>query len=64
VAGETSSLAPPIPTFAPDLGRRDRATRRRNMVLLVPAALLALLFLYYPLVFIVQLSFTVAASFL
>jgi ABC-type spermidine/putrescine transport system permease subunit I len=64
VAGETSSLAPPIPTFAPDLGRRDRATRRRNMVLLVPAALLALLFLYYPLVFIVQLSFTVADSFL
>jgi len=34
------------------------------MVLLVPAALLALLFLYYPLVFIVQLSFTVADSFL
>ena len=64
MAGETSSLAPPIPTFAPDLGRRDRATRRRNMVLLVPAALLALLFLYYPLVFIVQLSFTVADSFL
>lgn len=64
MAGETSSIAPPIPTVAPDLGRREGATRRRNMVLLAPAALLALLFLYYPLVFIVQLSFTVGDSFL
>ena len=34
------------------------------LLLLAPAILLACLFLYYPLVFIVQMSFTVASSFL
>ncbi len=42
----------------------DRAGRLRTLALLAPAILLALLFLYYPLVFIVQMSFTEGSSFL
>ena len=64
MSAETSSLAPPVPVIAPDLGRRDRARRARPVALLAPAALLVALFLYFPLVFIVQLSFTIGNSFL
>jgi ABC-type spermidine/putrescine transport system permease subunit I len=49
---------------APGLEGHARATRLTGLVLLAPALLLAFLFLYYPLAFIVQMSFTVGSSFL
>jgi ABC-type spermidine/putrescine transport system permease subunit I len=44
--------------------RRRPANRLRTIALLAPAILLAVLFLYYPLVFIVQMSFSAGSSFL
>ena len=44
--------------------RRDRNARLTMITLILPAILLTLLFLYYPLVFIVRMSFTLADSFL
>jgi putative spermidine/putrescine transport system permease protein len=55
-----------IPLFeaAPEVRRRERNTRLIGVALLVPAAALALLFLYYPLLFILQMSFTEGSSYL
>ncbi len=50
--------------LAPELPQRERNTRLTTLVLLTPAIVLALMFLYYPLVFIVRMSFTLADSFL
>jgi ABC-type spermidine/putrescine transport system permease subunit I len=44
--------------------RRERNRRLVGLALILPAMLLVLLFLYYPLTFIVQLSFTAGNSFL
>ena len=49
--------------LAPEL-RRDRRNRLTGLALLTPAILLAALFLYYPLGFIVQMSFSLANSYL
>jgi putative spermidine/putrescine transport system permease protein len=57
-------LSMPLSGVAPELRRRERNTRLIGLALLLPAALLALLFLYYPLVFIVQMSFTEGSSYL
>jgi ABC-type spermidine/putrescine transport system permease subunit I len=57
-------LSIPLASTGPDLQRGERRSRRMALLLLSPAILLAGLFLYYPLVFIVQMSFTVASSFL
>ncbi|MDQ2964681.1 MAG: ABC transporter permease [Chloroflexota bacterium] len=57
-------LSIPLESTGPDLQRGERRSRRMALLLLAPAILLACLFLYYPLVFIVQMSFTVASSFL
>ncbi len=62
MAGEQLSIVRPI--IAPELRRRVRNTRLTMLALLAPAILLAVLFLYYPLGFIVQMSFTLADSFL
>ena len=43
---------------------RVRAPRLRTIGMLVPAILLSVLFLYYPLVFIVQMSFSEGSTFL
>jgi ABC-type spermidine/putrescine transport system permease subunit I len=43
---------------------RERVSRWRQAAMLAPAALLALLFLYAPLAFIVDMSFTAGSSFL
>ena len=51
-------LSMPMFGVAPELRRRERNTRLIGVALLVPAAALALLFLYYPLLFIFQMSFT------
>jgi len=64
MTGGTRSIAPLRP--APFAIVRTGATtaRLRTLALLLPAILLALLFLYYPLVFIVQMSFTEGSSYL
>lgn len=48
----------------PGVLRRPASRRLRTIALLAPATLLAVLFLYYPLVFIVQMSFSAGSSFL
>jgi putative spermidine/putrescine transport system permease protein len=53
-----------ITEVAPELRRRERNTRLVGLALLIPAAILAVGFLYYPLLFIVQMSFTEGSSFL
>ena len=62
MAGEPLSL--PIAGMAPELRRGERNSRLVGFALLIPAILLALLFLYYPLLFIVQMSFTDGNSYL
>jgi len=57
-------LSMPISGVAPELRRRERNSRLIGLALLIPAAALALLFLYYPLLFILQMSFTEGSSFL
>jgi len=54
----------PISGVAPELRRRERNTRLIGLALLVPAGILAIAFLYYPLLFIVQMSFTEGSSYL
>jgi ABC-type spermidine/putrescine transport system permease subunit I len=60
----TRSIAPFRPGRIPALRAGISAGRLRTFGLLLPAILLVLLFLYYPLVFIVQMSFTQGSSFL
>jgi putative spermidine/putrescine transport system permease protein len=57
-------LSVPLSGVAPELRRRDRNTRLIGIGLLIPAILVAVLFLYYPLVFVVRMSFTAGGSFL
>src|SRR6266566_3697366 len=64
MSGEAGSLAPHLPAVLHVPKRGERAARLRTLALLAPAILLALLFLYYPLVFILQMSFTEGSSFL
>jgi ABC-type spermidine/putrescine transport system permease subunit I len=58
------SLTVPLPQIAPELRRRARERRIAGLALLTPAIVLAVLFLYFPLAFIVQMSFTLANSYL
>jgi putative spermidine/putrescine transport system permease protein len=57
-------LSMPLSGVAPELRRRERNTRLIGLALLVPAGLLAAGFLYFPLLFIVQMSFTEGSSYL
>lgn len=57
-------LSIPLQGIGPETRRGERRSRRVALVLLTPAILLAALFLYYPLVFIIQMSFTLTSSFL
>jgi ABC-type spermidine/putrescine transport system permease subunit I len=59
-----TTAAQPIATLAPELRRRQRRSRMMTFALLSPALLLVALFLFYPLVFIFQMSFTLTNSFL
>jgi ABC-type spermidine/putrescine transport system permease subunit I len=58
------SIAPLRPGGIPSLRAGIAARRLRTFGLLLPAILLVLLFLFYPLVFIVQMSFSQGSSFL
>jgi ABC-type spermidine/putrescine transport system permease subunit I len=58
------SLGLAIPGIAAEARRRERNRRLIGLVLILPALLLVVLFLYYPLTFIVHISFTAGNSFL
>jgi ABC-type spermidine/putrescine transport system permease subunit I len=60
----TKPLAPIAPDVARILANRERNRRLVGLALLAPAAVLTLMFLYYPLVFILRMSFTEGNSFL
>ena len=62
MASDRLSLVQPL--VAPEARQRQRNTRLTTLALLAPAALLTAMFLYYPLVFIVRMSFTLSDSFL
>jgi ABC-type spermidine/putrescine transport system permease subunit I len=53
-----------IPGIAAEVRRRERNRRLVGLALILPALLLVILFLYYPLTYIVQISFTAGNSFL
>ena len=63
MAAERISAATPIAALSPDV-RRERRTRLTGLLLVSPAVLLTFLFLLFPLVFILQMSFTTGRSFL
>jgi ABC-type spermidine/putrescine transport system permease subunit I len=54
----------PLVAIAPEVRRRERNRRLIGLGLVAPAALLVVGFLYYPLAFIVQMSFTLGSSYL
>jgi len=62
MAAELRSL--PLVAIAPEVRRRERNRRLIGLGLVAPAALLVVGFLYYPLAFIVQMSFTLGSSYL
>ena len=64
MAAEPVSAVPPIAALSPQLRQRERRTRLTGLVLMSPALLLVALFLFLPLVFILQMSFTEGRSFL
>jgi len=53
-----------MPGIAAEVRRREHNRRLVGLALILPALLLVILFLYYPLTFIVQISFTAGNSFL
>src|SRR5262245_4734660 len=61
---EGASLAPLGAVEVPELRRRARSLRLRTALFLIPAALLAALFLYAPLALMVNVSLTTGSSFL
>jgi ABC-type spermidine/putrescine transport system permease subunit I len=63
MAAEQISAAVSIAALSPDV-RRERRSRLTGLLLISPAVLLTFLFLLFPLVFIVQMSFTSGRSFL
>ena len=62
MSGEPLTL--PLAGIAPEIERRERNRRLVGLALVAPAAVLVVLFLYYPITFIIQMSFTVGSSFL
>ena len=63
MAAEQLSAAATLAALASDQ-RRERRTRLTGFLLVSPALLLTALFLLFPLVFILQMSFTTGRSFL
>jgi ABC-type spermidine/putrescine transport system permease subunit I len=58
------SLGLSMPGIGTEARRRERNRRLVGLALILPALMLVVLFLYYPLTFIVQISFTEGNSFL
>ena len=63
MAAEQLSAAAQLPALASDV-RRERRSGLTGLLLISPAVLLTFLFLLFPLVFILQMSFTTGRSFL
>src|SRR6188474_310386 len=61
---ESTSLAPLGAVEVPELRRRARSLRLRTALFLIPAGILAALFLYAPLALMVDVSLTTGSSFL
>src|SRR6186713_599384 len=61
---ESTSLAPLGAVEVPELRRRARSLRMRTALFLIPAGILAALFLYAPLALMVDVSLTTGSSFL
>jgi ABC-type spermidine/putrescine transport system permease subunit I len=57
-------LSLPLQSSVVEVSRRERKRRLIGLALVAPAALLVVAFLYYPVTFIIQMSFTVGSSFL
>jgi ABC-type spermidine/putrescine transport system permease subunit I len=57
-------LGLPMPAVADEARRRERNRQLVGLALVAPAAVLVALFLYFPMAFIVQMSFTVGSSYL
>ena len=57
-------LGLPMPVVADEARRRERDRKLVALALVAPAAILVVLFLYFPMAFIVQMSFTVGSSYL
>jgi ABC-type spermidine/putrescine transport system permease subunit I len=57
-------LGLPMPVVADEARRRERNRKLVALALVAPAAILVVLFLYFPMAFIVQMSFTEGSSFL
>lgn len=57
-------LGLPMPVVADEARRRERNRQLIGLALVAPAAVLVALFLYFPMVFIVQMSFTEGSSYL
>jgi ABC-type spermidine/putrescine transport system permease subunit I len=57
-------LGLPMPVVADEARRRERDRKLVALALVAPAAILVVLFLYFPMAFIVQMSFTEGSSFL
>lgn len=57
-------LSLPLMSSAVEVSRRERRRRLIGLALVAPAALLVVAFLYYPVTFIIQMSFTLGSSYL
>ena len=57
-------LGLPMPVVADEARRRERNRKLVALAMVAPAAILVALFLYFPMMFIVQMSFTEGSSFL
>ena len=57
-------LSLPLMSSAVEVSRRERKRRLIGLALVAPAMLLVVAFLYYPVTFIIQMSFTLGSSYL
>ena len=57
-------LGLPMPVVSDEARRRERDRKLVALAMVAPAAILVVLFLYFPMMFIVQMSFTEGSSFL
>ena len=57
-------LSLPLTSSAVEVSRRERKRRLIGLALVAPAMLLVIAFLYYPVTFIIQMSFTLGSSYL
>lgn len=57
-------LGLPMPVVADEARRRERNRKLVGLAMVTPAAILVALFLYFPMAFIVQMSFTEGSSYL